>query len=121
MHPCEKCGAPIENMYRVCYLCMRDMKDALEKSRGTTYELQKGPKDAQTGVNPYYTTPRYENAVERKETTQDARQEAIAKAHQENLEANRELIAAIVYLADCIKGVPHEELNPMFFAKGGKA
>jgi len=97
MHPCEKCGEPTRDNFRVCYQCMVLAQDA-----------QKGAYNAQTPQNPYYTHPKYENAVERKETTQDARQEAIAKAHQDNMLANQMLVNAILKLADAVREAKRE-------------
>jgi len=90
MHPCEKCGEPIQDQYRLCYVCMLDDRKAMQ-------EAQKRAYSAQTPSNPTYTAPTANIAPNAKET-------AIAKAHEENMEANRQLIAAIVYLADAIKG-----------------
>ena len=85
MHPCERCGAPCGEIYRYCRICSQ--------------ESQKGAYNAQTPQNPHYTHPKYENAVERKETAQDARQEAITKAHQDNMLANQMLVEAILALS----------------------
>ena len=91
MHPCERCGAPILEKYRICYLCMRDMQ-----------ETQKALFPGQTPQNPVYTPPQVVCAPKRTETPYDARGEAIAKAHQDNMLANELLVNAILKLTEAV-------------------
>jgi len=100
MHPCERCGAPILEKYRICFLCMRDAQ-----------ESQKGAYNAQTPQNPYYTHPRYENAPERKETPYTKRPEGSGEphmtweeAHDENMQANLMLVDAVNRLSTVMEG-----------------
>jgi len=85
MHLCEKCGEPVDDRYRLCYSCWIDRQ-----------ESQKPPENAQTPSQTTYTPPKAVCAP-------NARETAITKAHEENMEANNRLIAAIIYLADSIR------------------
>ena len=80
MHPCEKCGAPIEERYTICYQCW-------------LREPQKPPYNAQTPPKTVYTPPSVVCAPNAKET-------AINAMHEENILASAALTGAIAGLAD---------------------
>jgi len=98
MHPCERCGAPILEKYRICFLCMRDAQ-----------ESQKPVYNAQRGVNPTYTAPEGVCAPERKETPYTRRPEGSGEphmtweeAHAENMESSKALCASFKSLTEAI-------------------
>ena len=114
MHPCEKCGEPIEDRYRVCYVCW--MRKVESESQNTPYNgvinyqrrsdvcqtanvIGAGVTSSADATAPTYVPPvgsggqRYEQS----------RNEAIARAHEENILASAALTAAILELAAAIK------------------
>jgi len=90
MHPCERCGAPILEKYRVCFLCMRDAQQDADASNGQ--------------ANPYYSAPRFEPKA-----SAPSREEAIAKAHAENMAAYKSLTEAIGNLTIVINWLVDKE------------
>jgi hypothetical protein len=92
------------------------MKDDLELSRGTAYypaqESQKGPLNAQSGYMTTYPPVQADYAPKATETRQDA----IQKAHEENILASAALTAAVLELAGQLANFRDE-----FRIKGGKA
>jgi len=98
MHPCERCGAPILEKYRVCFLCMRDAQ-----------ESQKGAYNAQTGYATTYSPPQADYAPKAKETPYTRRPEGSGEphmtweeAHAENMESSKALCAAFKSLTEAI-------------------
>ena len=87
MHPCEKCGAPVEERFTICYQCW--LRDG---------EARKQAYSVQTPSKPIYTPPSVVCAPNAKET-------AINAMHEENILASAALTAAILELASAVKGL----------------